>query len=131
MKRRRAVAGFTIPEVLVAIVILSVGILAMMGTSAATQKLIGRARRTTAATQLAAAVLDSLRLKANEDLVTCTDLAANATGYTVQGVRLTWGVDARVAVGNTGVRTVRVIAQYQAVGRTMTDPITTMLRCDI
>jgi len=127
----RGTAGFTIPEVLVAVVILSVGILAMIGTSAATQKMIGRARRTTTATQISEGVLDSLRLKSNEDLVTCTDLASNTTGYTLQGVLVKWEVDARVATGTTGYRIVRVIAQYNAVGRTFRDTITTMLKCDV
>ncbi|HET7041648.1 MAG TPA: prepilin-type N-terminal cleavage/methylation domain-containing protein, partial [Gemmatimonadales bacterium] len=57
--------GFTIAEVVVAIMILSVGILAMMGTSAAVNRLIVRGRRTTLATQLTEQVLDSLRRVAN------------------------------------------------------------------
>jgi type IV pilus modification protein PilV len=129
--RTRTDAGFTIPEVLLAVVILSVGVLAMIGTSAATQKMIGRARRTTAATQISEAVLDSLRLKSNEDLETCTDLTANATGYTLQGVTVSWEIDARVAAGSTGYRVVRVMSQYNAVGRTFRDTITTMLKCDV
>jgi type IV pilus modification protein PilV len=124
-------AGFTIPEVLVAVVILSVGILAMIGTSAATQKMIGRARRTTAATQISEGVLDSLRLKSNEDLQACTDLAANATGYSRQGVLVTWDVGSLVSAGTTGYREVRVIAQYNAVGRTFRDTLTTILKCDV
>jgi type IV pilus modification protein PilV len=127
----RGTAGFTIPEVLVAVVILSVGILAMIGTSAATQKMIGRARRTTTATQISEGVVDSLRLKSNEDLVACTDLSSNSTGYTLQGVLVKWEVDARVATGNTGYRVVRVISQYNAVGRTFSDTLTTMLKCDV
>lgn len=131
MSTTRRTSGFTIPEVLVAVVILSVGILAMIGTSAATQKMIGRARRTTTATQISEGVIDSLRLKSNEDLIACTQLAANTTGYTLQGVLVKWEVDARVASGNTGYRVVRVIAQYNAVGRTLRDTLTTMIKCDV
>ena len=131
MTTTRRTAGFTIPEVLVAVVILSVGILAMIGTSAATQKMIGRARRTTTATQISEGVIDSLRLKSNEDLQACAQLAANTTGYTLQGVLVKWEVDARVAAGNTGYRVVRVIAQYNAVGRTFRDTLTTMIKCDV
>lgn len=133
MSRARpgARAGFTIPEVLLAIVILSVGILAMMGTSVATQKLIGRARRTTLATQVMEGVMDSLRLKANENLNACTGLVANGSGYAWQGVTVTWDVGSLVSVGTVGARTVRVIGTYQSMGRTMVDTITTIIKCDV
>lgn len=127
----RGRAGFTIPEVLVAIVIVSVGILAMMGTSVATQKLIGRARRTTLATQVAEGVLDSLRLEANANLQACTGLTGNSTGYTAQGIAVTWGIGSKFAVGNVGARTAWVIATYQSVGQTMVDTLTTILKCDV
>lgn len=123
-------SGFTIPEVLVAIVILSVGILALMGTSVATQKLIGRARRVTLATQVADGILDSLRLEANSNLTTCTGLVSNTTGYTNQGINVQWVVDSRYPVGNVGVRNVWVIATYSSVGRTMVDTLTTAIKCD-
>ena len=130
MNATKSRAGFTIPEVLVAIVILSVGILALMGTSVATQKLIGRARRVTLATQVADGILDSLRLEANANLTACTGLASNTTGYTNQGITVTWVVDSRYAVGNVGVRNVWVIATYSSVGRTMVDTITSAIKCD-
>ena len=72
--------GFTIIEVLVAISILTVGILAMMGTSVAVQRLITRGRRVTQATQLGSQVLDSLRLKANENLQTPPGWLVNRPG---------------------------------------------------
>lgn len=131
MSARTSQAGFTIPEVLVAIVIVSVGILAMMGTSVATQKLIGRARRTTLATQVADGVLDSLRLEANANLVACTGLAANATGYTSQGIKVTWGIGSLFSAGSVSARNAWVIATYSSVGRTMVDTLTTILKCDI
>lgn len=122
--------GFTIPEVLVAMMILSIGILAMMGTSAATTKLISRGRRVTIATQVAESVMDSLRLKSNEDLVTCTDLASNATGYSQQGVRVTWDIGARTAMGQTGARVVTVVISYAGNQATTTDTLISVFRCD-
>jgi prepilin-type N-terminal cleavage/methylation domain-containing protein len=127
----RMVAGFTIPEVLLAVVILSIGVLAMIGTSSATQRMIDRAGRTTAATRTVEAVLDSLRRTSSEGLRTCTDLAANATGYTLEGVTVGWEVDGRVAAGSAGYRVVRVMAQYHAEGRIFRDTIATMLKCDV
>ena len=96
--------GFTIIEVLVAISILTVGILAMMGTSVAVQRLITRGRRVTQATQLGEQILDSLRLKANENLQACTGLVSNATGYTRQAVTVKWNVGALTNIsGSTTV----------------------------
>lgn len=123
--------GFTITEVMVAVMILTVGILAMMGTSAAATKLISRGRRVTIATQVAESVMDSLRLKSNEDLVTCTDLAANSTGYTRQGVHVTWEVGARTAVGQTGVRTITVLVSYAGNQASTVDTLISVFKCDI
>lgn len=131
MNIRTDKGGFTIPEVLIAVLILTVGILAMMGTSTAVQRLISRARRTTLATQVAEGVMDSLRLKANENLQACTGLVANGTGYTFQGITVTWGVDSRISVGNVGARTIRVVAVYPSMGRTMTDTLTSIFKCDV
>lgn len=123
--------GFSIPEVLLAVVILSVGILAMMGSSAAGTKLIARGRRVTLATQLGTAVMDSLRLRSNEDLVACTDLTSNTTGYTKQGTHVSWTIGAYVSTGRTGVRNVDVILRYTATGTTTLDSLTSIFKCDV
>lgn len=124
--------GFTIVEVLVAIAILTVGILAMMGTSVAVQRLITRGRRVTQATQLGEQVLDSLRLKANENLQTCTGLASNATGYSRQAVTVSWRVGALTAVtGTVSARQIQVYLTYAADRKNLADTLTTVLKCDI
>ena len=46
---KRSTAGFTIAEVLVAIVVLSVGVVAMPGSSALVTRMIGRGQRATRA----------------------------------------------------------------------------------
>ena len=122
--------GFSIPEVLLAVVILSVGILAMMGSSAAGTKLISRGRRVTIATQVGTAVMDSLRLRSNEDLVACTDLTSNATGYTKQGTKVTWAIGSYVSTGRTGTRSVDVIVEYVATGTTTLDTLSSVFKCD-
>lgn len=127
----RARAGFTIPEVLVAICILTVGILAMMGTSAAVQRLITRGRRVTQAVQLGEQVLDSLRLKANEDLQACNGLVSNSTGYSRQAVTVAWEVGAKTANGNVFERQVQVFLTYAADRKTLADTITTVFKCDV
>ena len=123
--------GFTIVEVLVAIVILTVGILAMMGTSAAVNRLIVRGRRVTQAAQLGAQVLDSLRLKANDNLVACTGLASNTTGYVQQAVTVKWNVGALTANANLFERQIQVYLSYPADRKNLADTLTTIFKCDI
>ncbi len=123
--------GFTIVEVLIAIVILTVGILALMGTSAAVNRLIVRGRRVTQAAQLGEQVLDSLRLKANDNLVACTGLATNTTGYTQQAVTVKWNVGALTANANLSERQIQVYLTYAADRKNLADTLTTILKCDI
>jgi Tfp pilus assembly protein PilV len=130
-RRRRKVAGFTIVEVLIAIVILTVGILAMMGTSAAVNRLIVRGRRVTQAAQLGEQVLDSLRLKANDNLQACTGLVSSTTGYSQQAVSVTWNVGALTANANLFERQIQVYLTYAADRKTLADTITTILKCDV
>lgn len=133
LPRVRDTRGFTIAEVIVAIMILTVGILAMMGTSAAVNRLIVRGRRTTLATQLAEQVLDSLRRVANANLVACTGLASNTTGYTRQGVQVTWTVGSLTANGNVSQRQVQALLTYVTSGRAtaIQDTVTSVIKCDI
>jgi Tfp pilus assembly protein PilV len=129
--RRRDLAGFTIVEVLIAIVILTVGILAMMGTSAAVNRLIVRGRRVTQAAQLGEQVLDSLRLKANDNLQACTGLVSNTSGYTQQAVTVKWDVGALTANANLYERQIQVYLTYAADRKNLADTITTILKCDV
>jgi Tfp pilus assembly protein PilV len=131
----RSEDGFTIAEVIVAMFILVVGVLAMIGTSAAVNRLITRGRRTTLATQLAEQVLDSLRRVANANLVACTGLTSNTTGYTRQAVNVAWTVGALTANpnGNISERQVQAILTYVTSGRTnaIVDTVTSVIKCDI
>ena len=57
-------SGFTLIEVMVAIVILSVGVLGLISTSALVTRMIGRGNITTKATQQAQTRLEILRQQA-------------------------------------------------------------------
>jgi Tfp pilus assembly protein PilV len=127
----RGSGGLTIIEVVVAICIHTVGILAMMGTSAAVQRLITRGRRVTQATQLGGQVLDSLRLKANENLQSCTGLTSNTTGYSRQAVTVKWNVGALTANGSLFERQIQVYLTYAADRRNLADTLTTVFKCDV
>lgn len=123
--------GFTIPEVLIAILVLTVGILALMSTSAAVSRLIIRGRRVTQATQLGEQIMDSLRLKANDNLQACTGLVSNTTGYSRQAVTVKWTIGALTANGNVSERQVQVFLTYPTTRAALSDTLTTILKCDV
>ncbi len=75
MKNR---SGFTLIEVMVAIVIMGVGILALLSTSALVTRMIGRGNMTTKATQLAQTRLEILRQQALASTPSCSTLAASS-----------------------------------------------------
>jgi Tfp pilus assembly protein PilE len=65
-------SGFTIAEVMVALVVLTVGVLALVGSAALTSRMIGRGRHSTRAGQVAAARIERLRQVAFSTLPACT-----------------------------------------------------------
>ena len=123
--------GFTIPEVLIAILVLTVGVLALMSTSAAVSRLIIRGRRVTQATQLGEQVMDSLRLKANDNLQACTGLVSNSTGFSRQAVTVKWSIGALTPNGNVAERLVQVFLTYPTTRAALADTLTTVLKCDV
>jgi prepilin-type N-terminal cleavage/methylation domain-containing protein len=70
----RTRSGFTIVELLVAIVILSVGLLAMVGTSSMTTRTLGKSRRVDFGAAFAGRRLEMLRANA------CANAAARTNG---------------------------------------------------
>lgn len=119
--------GFTVVEVLVAIVVLSVGIVALMGSSAMTTRMIGQGRRTTNAVQVATRRLETLRQMATSTNPACTAGAFSSGGpVTTDGVTESWIVPAAGAN-----RPVRVIVNYRRAGGTLTDTLQTMIRCPL
>lgn len=127
---RQPRGGSTLVEVVVAIMVLTVGVLALAGTPAALDRLIVRGRRLTQAAQLGEQVLDSLRRQATGELRACSALRPDPVGYTQQSVRVSWDVGALTSSGGSRVRQVRVILTYAADRRVLADTVSTLLRCD-
>ena len=121
MTRQRS--GFTIVEVLVAVMILSVGVIALAGSSAIVTRMIGRGKSDTRAAQLATQRVEAIRLQAYSTTPRCTALA-NGGPVTTDHVTLS-GV---VAVNGTG-RDVTVSATYATPGGTQTETLTTYIEC--
>jgi prepilin-type N-terminal cleavage/methylation domain-containing protein len=100
--------GFTLIEVLVAIVVLGLGIIALVGTSASVTRMIGRGKVETRAAQAASGRMEALRLAAYATLPRCT-----GPGFTSGGPILAGGMTESWLVPPTGrVRKVRVTVTY-------------------
>ena len=114
--------GFTLVELLVAVVILAVGILALVGSTASVTKMIGSGKHTTKASLVAERRLEALRHEALGSTPLCSTLAGgSATGA---GYSELWTVSGS---GASRTLTARVIYQDQPGVDTLA--LTTMIRC--
>ena len=124
---KRTTAGFTIVEVLVAVVVLAIGIIAMAGTAGMVTRMIGRGKMSTRASQVATRKMEQLRLAAYSTSPRCTaaGFASGGPEVTPEGVTRLWSV-----VGATKVRTVTVTVSFKTVrGGTHTDVLNTLIEC--
>ncbi len=119
----RSRSGFTLVEVLVAITVLSVGLVALAGSAAAVTRMIGRGKIDTRAAQLATQQVEILRLQAYSTAPWCTALA-NGGPQTTDHITLSWAV----AVSGTG-RRVDVSAAYATPRGVRTQVLTTFIDC--
>ena len=119
----RARSGFTIVEVLVAVMILGVGVVALAGSSAMVTRMIGRGKVDTRAAQLATQRVEALRLLAYSTTPRCTALA-NGGPVVTSNVTIAW----TVAVNGAG-RNLTVTATYATVAGTRTQTLTTFIEC--
>jgi prepilin-type N-terminal cleavage/methylation domain-containing protein len=123
---KRSIAGFTIVEVLVAIMVLGVGVVAMAGSSALVTRMIGRGQRSTRAGQVAAQRLDSLRLVAFSTTPHCTNVTSGGPVTSPLGVTQTWVV----TTPSADLRQVVLKLVYKnARGQTKTDTVSTIIGC--
>ncbi len=108
MKRNER--GFTLVEVLVAIVILTIGIIALAGSSSSVTRMIGRGKIETRAAQAASRRMEILRLAADES-PRCT-----SPGFASGGPVISGGMTESWQVSGTGaVRQIRVTLTYLTV----------------
>ncbi len=121
---KRSESGFTLVEVLVAVVVLGIGITALVGSSAMVTRMVGRGQMETRAAQLASKRLETLRRVANSTSPRCTSGAfANGGPLTSQGVTESW------QLSGTTPRTVTVTVSYRTARGTHTDVLTTLIWC--
>ena len=122
---KRPNGGFTIVEVLIAVVVLGIGVVAMAGSAALVTRMIGRGQRATRAGEVAAQRLDALRLLAYSTTPHCTALANGGPVTGPLGVTESW-----VVVAGAKTRTVTLTLSYRnARGQTHTDVVNTIIGC--
>ena len=121
----RSRSGFTLIEVLVAVTLLSVGVVAMASSAGMVNRMVGRGKVDTRAAQLATLKLDSLRVSAYSTTPRCTALA-NGGPDAIGNVSLSWTV--AIAATGTG-RDVSVSASYATPQGTHTEALTTYIEC--
>ncbi len=115
--------GFTIAEVLVAIVLLSVGFLAVAGSSGAVARMLAHGRRSSGAATVAVSRMDWLRRESNRTDPRCSLLANGTQAYTGR-VTETWSV-----TGTGRSRTVMVIVSYPTNRGMTVDTVRGTLEC--
>lgn len=130
MNTRRAERGFSVIEVMVAVIILGFGVTALVGSSALVTRQVGRGRMNTVATQLATQKLDSLRMlgaRVDGGGNRCTHAGFTSGGpSTVRGVSLNWRVLAGVV---PRTRDVAVAASYATPRGTRSVTLNTTIGC--
>ena len=115
--------GFTLVEVLVAVVILSIGLLAVAAGSGLVFRMLGQGKRTSRVSAVMVQQMETLRRQANSTNPRCTALA-NGTATPLPGYTTTWTL---TTVGNT--QQVQLIVQYPTTGGNDVDTLRTILEC--
>ena len=100
--------GFTVVEVLVAIMVLGVGILALVGSSTLVSRMIGEGKRATFAAQVAQQRMEYFRRLAMQTTPNCTNSSLNAGSGTATADRITeqWTITTGIGLRNVTVRAI-------------------------
>ena len=114
--------GFTLVEVLIAIVILSVGVLGMVQTSALVSRMVGQGRRNTQAGLVATQRMELLRQTAMSTNPHCTALASGTA--TTGTVSEAWTIS-----GAGRSRRASIILTYRGNRANLVDTVTTVISC--
>ena len=123
---KRNERGFTIAEVLVAVVMLTIGVMALVGSSAAVTRMVGRGRHDTVAGQLAMARVERLRQIAASTATPCTSPLWKTDSATVGRIGERWVISAGVS---PNAPTVRIIVSYPVARGIKVDTVTTSILC--
>ena len=118
--------GFTLVEILVAIIVLSVGLLSLAGSSASITRVVGNAKWNSSAAGVAMERLDRLRSAALSTTPPCTSplFTSSTAPVTSQGITESW-----VVPPNGVQRTVLVITSFRTTRGVKADTLATRILC--
>jgi prepilin-type N-terminal cleavage/methylation domain-containing protein len=117
--------GFTLIEVLLAVILLSVGVMALVGSSAMVTRMIGKGSQYTFVSQRASARFERLRQIAASTATPCTAAAFKTdSAPSANGIKERWVVPA-----NGNERLVTVYLTYRAVRGTKADTVSATILC--
>jgi Tfp pilus assembly protein PilV len=117
--------GLTVTEVLVAVVVLTVGVLALVGSWAQVSRMIGRGRHATVAAMLAAGRVERLRVVAGSTSPPCTSPEWRDGSADEAGVAQSWEVLDAAGLA----RRLRLVVRYRTPLGITTDTIVTAVVC--
>ena len=120
---RHSESGFTVVEVVVAMIILTVGALSLIQSAAGVTRMLRDGRQRTRAAAVATTRLESLRDIANTTTPTCTALTGGSSTYP-GNVTEAWTVS-----GTGKSRTVQVTVTFPTGRYTKTETVSTTLLC--
>lgn len=117
--------GLTVAEVLVAVVVLSVGVLAWVGSAALVSRMIGRGRHATVAAMAVAGRVERLRQVAGSTSPPCTSAEWRSDSAAGPGLTESWDIlDAEGLV-----RRLRLIVRHRTPTGLATDTVATAVLC--
>lgn len=118
--------GLTVAEALVAVVVLTVGVLALLGSSAQVSRMIGRGRHATVAAMIAAARVERLRQIARSTSPPCTSAEWRSDSAARGGVTESWHILDAAGVA----RRLQVIVRHRTPTGLTTDTVVTAFLCE-
>jgi Tfp pilus assembly protein PilV len=122
---KRSTSGFTLVEVLVSIVVMTTGLIALVGSAATATRMIGRGAIETRVAQAASRRIEVLRVASYSTTPRCTAVAfANGGPATTNGVTESWIVP---VAGK--VRSVQVNVTYRTGRGNRTESLQTRIEC--
>jgi hypothetical protein len=118
-------SGFTIAEAVVALVVLSVGVLALVGSAALTSRMVGRGLHSTRTGQVAAARIERLRQIAFSTVPPCTGAEWRNDSAGGAGLTESWQI-----LDPAGpARRVRIVLRSRHPSGSSTDTVVTGFLC--
>jgi len=115
--------GFTIVEVLVAVVVMSIGLLGLLGTSALTTRMIGRGQRSAVAANFAVQRLERLRANACVVHVNGADTLSRSGNWLAIN-NWTW-----TSLGSQAWKVSLAVTYKTSLGQTRTESMETEVSC--